>query len=135
MLQFGTVLNDMDAKSAIKAGARFLMSHAMVKDILDDIGEVLYIPGVMTPTKVLNAHNAGAQVVKFLVFELFGLHDADSIGASTVLLSDAIFEKDAMRKRNYDRIHELACREALQGKEIKCQIQNDVRSPLLGCKD
>ncbi|KAF9621335.1 hypothetical protein IFM89_019421 [Coptis chinensis] len=137
VLGVGTVLNDMDAKSAIKAGARFLMSPAMVKDILDDIGEVLYIPGVMTPTEVLNAHNAGAQVVKVYPVSVLGgvqyitaLKKSfshipmvasqgimlDSIGAyihegaSEVLLSDAIFKKDAMRKRNYGRIHELACR-------------------------
>ncbi|KAF9624871.1 hypothetical protein IFM89_015425 [Coptis chinensis] len=127
MPQLETVLNDMDAKSAIKAGARILMSPAIVK--------------------VLNAHNAGAQVVKVYPVSVLGgvqyitaLKKSfshipmvasqgimlDSIGAyihggaSTVLLSDAIFEKDAMRKRNYDRIHELACR----GKDYKAKKSN-----------
>ncbi|XP_060675683.1 uncharacterized protein LOC107412837 isoform X4 [Ziziphus jujuba] len=50
----GTVLNVEDAKKATNAGAKFIMSPAMVKDIMDDYqtGEVLYMPGVMTPTEV-----------------------------------------------------------------------------------
>ncbi|XP_030963182.1 uncharacterized protein LOC115984324 isoform X7 [Quercus lobata] len=53
-LGVGTVLNVEDAKNAINAGAKFLMSPAMVKDIMVDAqcGEVLYIPGVMTPTEI-----------------------------------------------------------------------------------
>ncbi|XP_062175247.1 uncharacterized protein LOC133880313 isoform X2 [Alnus glutinosa] len=65
-LGVGTVLNVEDAKSAINAGAKFLMSPAMVKDIMVDVqcGEVLYIPGVMTPTEILSAYDAGAKIVK-----------------------------------------------------------------------
>ncbi|XP_048326513.2 uncharacterized protein LOC107412837 isoform X3 [Ziziphus jujuba] len=62
----GTVLNVEDAKKATNAGAKFIMSPAMVKDIMDDYqtGEVLYMPGVMTPTEILCAHDAGAKIVK-----------------------------------------------------------------------
>lgn len=64
----GTVLNAKDARNAIEAGAKFLMSPATVQEILDDLrgSEILYIPGVMTPTEVLNAYNAGAKIVKIL---------------------------------------------------------------------
>ncbi|XP_031377393.1 uncharacterized protein LOC116192850 isoform X5 [Punica granatum] len=64
--QVGTVLNAKDAQIAISAGARFLMSPAMVKGILADTlaSEVLYIPGVMTPTEILSAYDAGAKIVK-----------------------------------------------------------------------
>ncbi|XP_047253327.1 KHG/KDPG aldolase isoform X3 [Capsicum annuum] len=50
----GTVLQAKDAKDSIKAGAKFLMSPATVMDILVGVSEsdVLYIPGVMTPTEV-----------------------------------------------------------------------------------
>ncbi|XP_043708111.1 KHG/KDPG aldolase-like isoform X1 [Telopea speciosissima] len=133
----GTVLNTIDAKNAIKAGARFLMSPAMVKDILDDVRgeEVLYIPGVMTPTEVLNAHSAGAITVK--VYPVSSLGGAQYIsalkkpfphipmvasqgitveslgtyiarGASAVVLSDAIFGKEAMDQQNFDAIRQLA---------------------------
>ncbi|XP_028951271.1 uncharacterized protein LOC126590283 isoform X2 [Malus sylvestris] len=65
-LGVGTVLNVDDAKRAMLAGANFLMSPAMVKDIVDDLrySEVLYIPGVMTPTEILSAYNTGAKIVK-----------------------------------------------------------------------
>ncbi|WKA01811.1 hypothetical protein VitviT2T_020071 [Vitis vinifera] len=81
----GTVLNAKDAKTAINAGAKFLMSPVIVKacswnlellfflnmlndhqEIMDDVqgGEVLYIPGAMTPTEIFSAYNAGAKIVK-----------------------------------------------------------------------
>ncbi|KAL3617386.1 hypothetical protein CASFOL_038799 [Castilleja foliolosa] len=49
----GTILDRADAKDALKLGAKFLMSPAMVKDILDDVaeGQALYIPGATTPTE------------------------------------------------------------------------------------
>jgi hypothetical protein len=49
--------------------------------------------------------------------------DADSIGeyissgASSVVLSDAIFDKGAMTQRNFNVIHQLASLAALEGKE------------------
>uniref|UniRef100_A0A453J7N9 Uncharacterized protein n=1 Tax=Aegilops tauschii subsp. strangulata TaxID=200361 RepID=A0A453J7N9_AEGTS len=62
----GTVLNADDARKAIRAGAQFLMSPGTVMEILHDLdgSEVLYIPGVLTPTEVISACNAGAKVVK-----------------------------------------------------------------------
>ncbi|XP_030963193.1 uncharacterized protein LOC115984328 isoform X2 [Quercus lobata] len=66
MLQVGTVLNVEDAINAINAGAKFLISPAVVKDIMVDAqcGEVLYIPRVMTPTEILSAYDSGAKIVK-----------------------------------------------------------------------
>ncbi|KAF5189106.1 KHG/KDPG aldolase [Thalictrum thalictroides] len=157
ILGVGTVLNVVGAQCAIKAGAKFLMSPAIVKDIMDDIqgDEVLYIPGVMTPSEVLTAYDAGARIVKVYPVSILGGDQyisalkkpfshipmvasqgitLDSIGrylyggASAVVLSDAIFEKEAMNKRSYDRIYELACLAAAQGKGIKRQIT--VENPL-----
>ncbi|XP_058107338.1 uncharacterized protein LOC131250942 [Magnolia sinica] len=142
----GTVLNTKDARNGMKAGAKFLMSPATVKEISDDFhgSDVLYIPGVMTPTEVLNAYNAGARIVK--VYPISALGGAqyisalkrpfshipmvasqgitiDSVetyiaqGASAVVLSDAIFNKEAMRLRNFSAIYELARRATLHGYE------------------
>ncbi|XP_077218644.1 uncharacterized protein LOC143852890 isoform X1 [Tasmannia lanceolata] len=153
----GTVLNSKDARSAVEAGAKFLMSPATVKEILDDVqgGEVLYIPGVMTPTEVLNAYNAGARIVK--VYPVSALGGAqyistlkkpfshipmvasqgitiDSIGAyitqgaSAVVLSDAIFDKEAMRQSNFDRIYQLAHLATLHGMEAVKRKNKETRS-------
>ncbi|XP_058220195.1 uncharacterized protein LOC131330586 isoform X3 [Rhododendron vialii] len=133
----GTVLNAKDAKSAVNAGAKFLMSPAMVKDILDDAqgSEALYIPGVMTPTEILSAHGAGAKIVKVYPVSILGgvryisalrkpfshismiasqgitidlIGDYIAQGASSVVLSDAIFEKEAMDHRRFNLIHQLS---------------------------
>lgn len=146
VLGVGTVLSVKDAKKAVGAGAKFLMSPAMVKDVMDGFqsGEVLYIPGAMTPTEILSAHDAGAKMVKvYPVSALGGVKyisaikkpfphismvasqgiTVDSIGeyiakgASSVVLSDAIFDKEAMGEKNFEAIHKLASFAALQGKE------------------
>lgn len=38
-------------------------------------------------------------------------------GASAVVLSDAIFDKEAMNQQNFDKIYQLASHAALQGKQ------------------
>ncbi|XP_057976241.1 uncharacterized protein LOC131163633 isoform X3 [Malania oleifera] len=140
----GTVLNTNDAKRAMHAGAKFLMSPAMVKDILDydQAGEALYIPGVMTPTEILSAHNDGARIVKVYPISALGGPQyisalskpfshipmvasqgitLDSIGeyiaqgASSVVLSDAIFDRMAMSEQNFNGIYQLAHVAALHG--------------------
>ncbi|XP_075644098.1 uncharacterized protein LOC142615255 isoform X1 [Castanea sativa] len=145
-LGVGTVLNVEDAKNAINAGAKFLMSPAMVKDIMVDAqcGEVLYIPGVMTPTEILSAYDSGAKIVKVYPVSALGgsryisalkrpFHHIsmvasqgitiDSVreyitqGASAVVLSDAIFDKEAISQNNFNEICRLAHFAALQGNE------------------
>jgi 2-keto-3-deoxy-6-phosphogluconate aldolase len=67
-LGVGTVLNLKDAKNAINAGAKFLMSPITVKDIHDDVqgSKTLYIPGVMTPTEVsLYLFNLGIYILNY----------------------------------------------------------------------
>lgn len=142
----GTVLQGKDAKDSIKAGAKFLMSPATVMDILVGVSEsdVLYIPGVMTPTEILSAFSAGAKIVKvYPVSALGGVGYISALkrpfshipmvasqgitidfigqyigqGASAVVLSDAIFDKEAMSQQNFDKIYQLASHAALQGKQ------------------
>ncbi|RZB93613.1 KHG/KDPG aldolase isoform C [Glycine soja] len=145
-LGVGTVLRIEDAKSAINAGAKFLMSPATVKDIMEmdyvQSGEILYIPGTMTPTEILSACDEGAKIVKIYPVSALGgfqyisaLKKAfphismvasqgitiDSIGeyilrgASAVVLSDAIFDKDAIAQHDLDKIQKLAHSAALLG--------------------
>ncbi|MED6144759.1 hypothetical protein PIB30_018431 [Stylosanthes scabra] len=73
-LGVGTILRIEDAKAAVNAGAKFLMSPAIVKDVMYYIqsGEVLYIPGTMTPTEILSAYDAGAKIVKIYPVSALG---------------------------------------------------------------
>ncbi|KAH7678935.1 KDPG/KHG aldolase protein [Dioscorea alata] len=118
----GTVLDVVDARKAINVGAKFLMSPCTVM--------------------VLSAYKSGARIVKVYPVSILGGHKyisalkkpfphipmvasqgiaIDSIGryiqegASAVVLSDAIFEKEAMRQRNFDEIQRLARLASFQG--------------------
>ncbi|KAG5227753.1 KHG/KDPG aldolase [Salix suchowensis] len=142
----GTALNAEDARNAMNAGAKFFMSPATVKDIMEDVvkDEILCIPGVMTPTEILSAYDAGAKIVKVYPVSALGgvqyisalkkpfphipmvasqgimidsIGEYISSGASSVVLSDAIFDKGAMAQRNFNAIHQLASLAALEGKE------------------
>ncbi|CAM0907985.1 unnamed protein product [Alopecurus aequalis] len=133
----GTVLNADDAKKAIRAGAQFLMSPGTVMEILCDLeeSEVLYIPGVLTPTDVISARDAGAQVVKVYPVSVMGgerymsalkkpfpllpmvpsqgiaigsIESYMEAGASAVVLSDAIFDKELTGDREFIGISVLA---------------------------
>lgn len=62
----GTVLRPDEARAAVDAGARFLVSPVMDPEIISLAGElgVPILPGVHTPTEMLAAHRAGAPLLK-----------------------------------------------------------------------
>lgn len=62
----GTVLNATMASLVMEAGAQFLVSPSLNFEVirLAHDRQVLAIPGAMTPTEILAAWNAGAQLVK-----------------------------------------------------------------------
>lgn len=66
LLGVGTVLNEEQAREALVAGADFLVSPAIVPDIADmaHAADALCLLGAFTPTEVLQARAAGADVVK-----------------------------------------------------------------------
>ena len=62
----GTVLTITDAKNAITAGAKFLISPSLNIDVIKtakDAG-LVSIPGAFTPTEILTAFANGADIVK-----------------------------------------------------------------------
>lgn len=62
----GTVLTPDQARRATEAGARFLVSPVVDEAVVSAAGElgVAAMPGVHTPTELLRAHRAGAQLQK-----------------------------------------------------------------------
>ena len=62
----GTVLTPEDARSAIGAGARFLVSPVVDEEIIALAREsnVAAMPGTHSPTEMLRAHRAGAPLQK-----------------------------------------------------------------------
>lgn len=70
----GTVLDAADAKEAIAAGARFIISPVLEKGVIRAARRhgAVSIPGAYTPTEVLNAFVQGGEIVK--VFPALGPH-------------------------------------------------------------
>jgi len=62
----GTVLKPEAAVAAISAGAQFIVTPAVLPDVIQVCREreVPVFPGAMTPTEILYAHWAGAAMVK-----------------------------------------------------------------------
>ncbi|WP_082233213.1 bifunctional 4-hydroxy-2-oxoglutarate aldolase/2-dehydro-3-deoxy-phosphogluconate aldolase [Halobacillus massiliensis] len=62
----GTVLDGESARSAISAGADFLLAPTLSKETIETGNRygVPVIPGVFTPTEALQAYEYGAQMVK-----------------------------------------------------------------------
>ena len=62
----GTVLTVEQARAAVQAGARFLVSPVLDTDVITEAARLgcLAIPGCATPTELWNAHRAGAGMQK-----------------------------------------------------------------------
>lgn len=62
----GTVMSSEDAYKSFEAGARFLVSPVVDEDMIVAANElgVASMPGTNTPTEMLRAHRAGAQLCK-----------------------------------------------------------------------
>lgn len=62
----GTVLDPETARAVILAGAKFVLGPTLNLDVskLCKRYNTVYVPGVLTPTEIISAWEAGAQVVK-----------------------------------------------------------------------
>lgn len=74
LLGAGTVLDAETARAAILAGARFLVSPHTNRALIELAHryDVLVIPGALTPTEVVTAWEAGADIVKIFPSDLGG---------------------------------------------------------------
>lgn len=62
----GTVTNAEQAESCVRAGVQFLVSPGLALSVLSvaRVHNRLAIPGALTPTELINAHEQGATLVK-----------------------------------------------------------------------
>ena len=70
----GTVINGEQAKKAIKAGAKFIVSPGLSEDVAKICKKqnIPYYPGVITPTEIMKAIELGLTVVKFFPSNIYG---------------------------------------------------------------
>ena len=66
MFGAGTVLTKEQVKAAADAGARYIISPNTDAEVITYTKELglVSIPGAMTPSEIMNAHNLGADIVK-----------------------------------------------------------------------
>ncbi|WP_338780456.1 bifunctional 4-hydroxy-2-oxoglutarate aldolase/2-dehydro-3-deoxy-phosphogluconate aldolase [Metabacillus sp. FJAT-52054] len=70
----GTVLDPETARTAISAGAKFIFSPTVSLDTIRMAKRygVISVPGAMTPTEILTAYEAGADLVKVFPANVLG---------------------------------------------------------------
>ena len=74
LLGAGTVLDAQTARAAILAGAEFIVAPTVNLEVIETCRRYskLVMPGALTPTEILTAWQAGADIVKVFPSELTG---------------------------------------------------------------
>ena len=75
LIGVGSVLDAETARRAVDAGARFVVSPVFRREIVDEAHRhgAAALPGAFTPTEILDAHEAGADMVKIFPADALGL--------------------------------------------------------------
>ncbi len=135
----GTVLDRSNAEKCIDAGAKFIVSPAFDAETVKFCRDknVAIMPGTLTPTEVLTAHNAGADCVKVFPCDVMGgakylktlktlfphiemmptggvsldtIADFFNAGAIAVGVGTDLVDVKAIREGNFDAVAEKARR-------------------------
>jgi Entner-Doudoroff aldolase len=140
----GTVLTVDDARRSVKAGASFLVSPVVDETVIREASNlgVAAMPGTYTPTEMLLAHHAGAQLQKLFpapaggpafvasvlaplpFLKIVPTNGIDENNAAEYLKAGcfgvgfvkALFTPEDLRDERYDRIEERA-------KKLKASVQ------------
>lgn len=141
----GTVLTPDDARRAVDAGAKFLVSPITDADVIAEANrlDVASIPGTVTPTEMVTAHRLGADFLKFFpaqgdvagyvrsilgplphlrIFPTSGVTEENfadilNAGAAGVGFVGSIFEPRNMAARDFYELEERA-------KRIQATLEN-----------
>ena len=128
----GTVLNVESLKTALDAGATFIVMPAIIDEVMEYCAEkvIPVFPGALTPGEIYRAWNAGATMVKVFPSGFFGPAyfkevkgpfaniellacggvTAENIGAyfsngaSAVAFGASIFKKEWLADKRFDKI-------------------------------
>ena len=70
----GTVINKEQAERAVKAGAKFIVSPGLSKEVALYCKEIdiPYFPGCATPTEIMEAIALGITIIKFFPANVYG---------------------------------------------------------------
>ena len=135
MIGAGTVLNMNTLKLALDAGATFIVSPTLVKDVTEYCVKraIPVFPGALTPQEIYDAWRSGATMVKVFPAAMFGpsyikeikapFNDIELLacggvtlenikayfaaGAGAVAFGGSIFKKSSLDKREFALIERL----------------------------
>jgi 2-dehydro-3-deoxyphosphogluconate aldolase/(4S)-4-hydroxy-2-oxoglutarate aldolase len=136
LLGAGTVLDTESARAAFLAGAEYIVSPTVNTDVIKLCNRYgkLVMPGAITPTEILTAWEAGADIVKVFPADIGGpsylkaihgplpqirllptggvdlntVKDFVKAGACAVGLGSALVTKKAIEEKDTDSIREMA---------------------------
>jgi 2-dehydro-3-deoxyphosphogluconate aldolase/(4S)-4-hydroxy-2-oxoglutarate aldolase len=136
LLGVGSVLNAKTAEDAIKAGAKYVVSPILKKEIIEAAHKfnVPAMPGCFTPTEIQTAYEAGADIIKVFPADILGMAFFKGVlapmphlrlmptggvsltnagewinaGASAVGIGSALLDKEAITNENYSKLTENA---------------------------
>src|SRR5205807_8082672 len=149
LLGAGTVLDPETARAVLLAGAEYIVAPSVNRDVirLCQRYDKLVMPGAFTPTEILSAWEAGADIVKVFPAEVVGpaffkalagplpqvrlmpaggvdLNTAAAFlkaGACCLGMGGQLAEPKAVAERNFDRIRALARRYVAIVKQARAQ--------------
>jgi 2-dehydro-3-deoxyphosphogluconate aldolase/(4S)-4-hydroxy-2-oxoglutarate aldolase len=132
----GSVLNKQNAEDAIKAGAKYVVSPILKKEIIEMAQkyDVPVMPGCFTPTEIYSAFEMGADIAKVFPADVVGMPffkailapmpnlklmptggvsltnagDWLKVGACAVGIGSALLDAKAIKEENYLKLTENA---------------------------
>ncbi|MCM3387039.1 bifunctional 4-hydroxy-2-oxoglutarate aldolase/2-dehydro-3-deoxy-phosphogluconate aldolase [Ureibacillus chungkukjangi] len=147
----GTVFDVPTAKTAIDAGADFIFSPTFNEETIQMTNQYgrISIPGVLTPTEILNAYAAGADILKVFPGAALGTNYFKDVlgplthiplmptggvnltnlktflnnGAMAVGIGSSLLDKELITNRDFNGIQSLANQYVTLFKEVK-EIEN-----------
>jgi 2-dehydro-3-deoxyphosphogluconate aldolase/(4S)-4-hydroxy-2-oxoglutarate aldolase len=151
LLGAGTVLDAESARAAMLAGAEFIVTPTVCCPAIEVCRryDKLVMAGAFTPTEILTAWEAGSDIVKVFPADVGGpnylkaihgplphvrllptggvnldtLGDFMRAGASAVGLGTALVEKDALQRRDLQRIRDLASEYVQRLRSVRSDLQ------------
>ena len=75
LVGIGSVLDAQSARRAVDAGARYVVSPVFRRAVIEEAHRLCVpaMPGAFSPTEILDAHEAGADIVKITPAEVLGV--------------------------------------------------------------
>ena len=132
----GTVLDADSAKKAVASGAEFIVTPAFIPEVAKFCRKrsIPFFPGAMTPTEILAAHQAGAEMVKIFPAAILGpnfirnlkapfpdiplmavggmnvsnTQDYIQAGVDAIGISTGLFRKDWLEREDWTSINQVA---------------------------